>query len=329
MAYTPASMLSTNVGLAHSLNYYLTRKALDNLVTKCQFMKPMRKFTLPKNNGKTLRMWRYNLLANNTTANTAEGTVGTGLSTVSSRVLDCTVGLYDDFISWSDLHEMTDIANTAQEYARLLSIRAAVSVDVLSRTGFDDEATATAVTLTGPSFQMKDLSLFRTKLQAVNVQPMDDGNFLVIMHPNITYDLQNDPTAGGLLDIAKYTNPDHAKLNKMEDRGYITTAMGCKVIESTNTYSSGSTYRVYAFGDGCAGTVNLGDTGPSDVVDPKSQRFKINVWQSQGVSLPDPTNVIGGFVSYKYYFGTAILEGPAGIGGVYRFRTGDAVTTIT
>lgn len=328
MAYSPASMLSSNVGLAHSLNYYLTRKALDNLVTKCQFMKLCEKFTLPKNNGRTLRMYRYNLLGTNTTANTAEGTVGTGLSTVSSRVLDCGIGMFDDFISWSDLHEMTDVANTAQEYARLLSIRAAVSVDTLIRGAFDAEATNTAVTLTGPSFQMKDLSLFRTKLQGVDVQPKDDGNFLVIMHPNITYDLQNDPTAGGLLDIAKYTNPDHAKLKKMEDRGYITTAMGCRVIESTNTYSSGTTYRVYCGGERAAGVVNLGDTGPSDVVDPTSQRFNIKVWHSNGVDRTDPTNVIGGFVSYKYYFGTCILEGPAGIGGVYRFRTADAVTTV-
>ncbi len=329
MAYSPASMLSTNVGLAHTLNYYLTRKALDNLVTNTVFMKACEKFNLPKGNGKTLRMYRYNLLGTNTTANSSEGTVGTGLSTVSSRVVDCSIAQYDDFISWSDLHEFTDIANTAEEYTRLLSIRAAVSTDILVRTMFDNESSSTGVTLTGPAFQLKDLMLFRTKLQATDVKPMDDGNFLVIMHPNITYDLQNDPTAGGLMDISKYTSLDNARLKKMEDRGYITTAAGCKVIESTNTYSSGSTYRVYAFGNRCAGVVNLGDMGPTDgIEDPSSQRFKINVYKTNGVSIPDPTAVIGGFVSYKFYFGTVVLEGPAGIGGSYRFKTADAVATI-
>jgi len=331
MAYSPASMTSTAVGIApHALNYFLTRKALDNLVTNTVFQKACEKFTLPKKQGKTIRMWRYNLLGTNTTANSSEGTVGTGLSTVSSRNLDCSIAQYDDFISWSDLHEYTDIANTADEYARLLSIRAAVSTDLLVRATFDNEQANTAVTATGPSFQMKDLSLFRTKLQGVDVQPMSDGNFLCIMHPNITYDLQNDPAAGGLLDTSKYTNLDRAKLNKMEDRGYITTAMGVKVIESTNTYSSGSTYRVYCVGNRAAGVVDLADMGPAhDIEDPQSQRFKINVVKSSGPTIYDPTGVIGGIVSYKFYFGTAVLEGPAGIGGNYRFRTMEAVTTVT
>lgn len=328
MAYSPAGMLTTGTGLAHALTYYLSRKALDNLVTKTIFMRPCEKFTLPRQQGKTLRMYRYNLLGTNTSENTAEGTVGTSLSNISSRVVDCKVAQFDDFISVSDFHLATDTANTLEEYSRLLSIRAAVSVDTIIRNMFDANTASTNITLTGTAFQRKDLSLFRTKLQAVDVKPMEDGNFLVILHPNITYDLQNDPSAGQLLDIAKYTDPNYARLEKMEDRGFITTSMGCKVYESTNTYVSGGTYRVYAFGNRCAGVTNLADMGPSDIQDPSTQRFKINVVRGGTPTIYDPTGVLGGAVSYKFYFGTAVLEGPNGIGGVYRYRTADPTTTV-
>lgn len=331
MAYSPAGVLTTGTGLSHNLSFYLSRKALDNLVTKTLFMKPCRKFTLPKNQGKTLRMYRYDLLGTNTSENTAEGTVGTSLSNIKTHVVDAKVAQFDDFITVSDFHLATDTANTLEEYSRLLSIRAAVSVDTIVRTAFDNEATSTAITLTGgTTFQRKDLSVIRTKLQAGDVQPMDDGNFMVLMHPNITYDLQNDPSAGSLLDIAKYTDPSYARLGKMEDRGYITTSMGCKVYESTNVSSpSAGVYRVYGFGQGCAGVVDLADLGPSDIEDPKTQKFRINAFRGQGPQPWDPTGVLGGGVSYKTYFAVSILEGPLGIGGTYRFRTADPTTTIT
>jgi N4-gp56 family major capsid protein len=324
-----SSMISTNPQLAHGLNYYLTRKALDNLTPNCLFARPCEQYDIPKQNGKTIQMFRYDLLANNTTPNAAEGQTGTGKS-VSSRVINCSIAQYDDFLSWSDFHEATDIVNVAEEYSRLLSIQAATSNDVLIRNMFDADAASTAITLTGTNFSRKDISLIRTKLTGGNVMPRENGNFLMIIHPNFTYDLTNDPVAGGLMDVSKFTDPNKAGVFKLEWRGYVTTVQNVEVYESTNVYSSGGTFRGYAFGKGCAGIVKLAGMGPTiGVEDPQSKRFQINVVKGGVPTMFDPTGVHGGIVSYKYYFGACLLDGPAGIGGTYRYRTIDATTTVT
>ncbi len=76
------------------------------------------------------------------------------------------------------------------------------------------------------------------------------------------------------------------------------------------------------------GCVDLEGKGPSDVKDPARQRFKINVVNGGVPSIPDPEGVIGAAVSYNFVFTSVILDGPAGIGGSFRFRTTDAVSSV-
>jgi hypothetical protein len=63
------------------------------------------------------------------------------------------------------------------------------------------------------------------------------------------------------------------------------------------------------------------------VTDPKRQRFNINVIKGEK-NIYDPEGVIGAAVSYNYVFTAVVLEGPAGIGGTYRFKTLEAPSSI-
>jgi N4-gp56 family major capsid protein len=331
MAYTPASVVSTSSGLAHGVRAYYNRKALENIYANTIFDRPCTEFTLPKNNGKVVEMFRYNLLgAVSTTPTAAEGTVGSAQFTPASKTLLCSVAQYDDFISTSDFNIATAIDDVLENYARLLGIQAGLTVDTIIRGVFDGDAGSTSITLTGASFNRKDLGLFRAKLSGTNVapNPIGRGAYYVICHPNITYDLTNDPNAGGYLDVTKTAAPDMAVMRKLEHQGYIGTINGCSVFESTNVYVSGATNRVYAFGKDCAGIVKLSGMGPTTQADPANFRVNLIKGNPNG-TIQDPTGVIGGVVSYKFYFGVCLLGGPTQIGDVYRYKVADPTTTVT
>jgi hypothetical protein len=44
--------------------------------------------------------------------------------------------------------------------------------------------------------------------------------------------------------------------------------------------------------------------------------------------VADPEGVISAAVSYNFIFTAVVLDGPAGIGGVYRYKTLDAQSSI-
>jgi hypothetical protein len=156
--------------------------------------------------------------------------------------------------------------------------------------------------------------------------------FHVIMHPYVSYDVVNDPAVGGLADIFKYTSPKDSPLVRYEDRGTVTEVAGCKVVESTNVKTgndgTANTYRTYVHGKGSVFCVDLAGSGPSDVVDPKTQRFAINVKRESGPALYNPEGTIAGFASYNFIYTAVIPDGPAGIGGTFRFRTFDPYSSI-
>ncbi len=330
MAYSPATNNTTSAGLAHLASVYYRKKGLDRLQKKFQFRSACQDDMLPKAVGKTIQFYRYSNFTANTTP-TTEGTVGTGLS-MTSKVLGATVSQYTAFITISDLVNITAIDSQVAIASDLLGYQAGLSVDTMTRNVIDDQSAGANLAVLGTYYRVADLRNAFTQLQAIDVEPFEDNNMLAIIHPFTSYDLVNDPAAGGLADIFKYTAPQSSPLVKYEDRGVVTHVAGCKVVISTNvktgTSGGSNTYRAYVFGKGGVGCVDLEGKAPSNVVDPSKQRFKINVVNGGVPSIPDPEGVIGAAVSYNFVFTTVILDGPAGIGGSFRYRTTDAVSSV-
>lgn len=326
MAYTPAGLTTGSSTLAHLASIFYRKKALDRLQKKFQFSQVCMPDTLPKMSGRTIQWFRYSNLAAVTTP-TTEGAVGTS-GTMTSKIVSSTVSQYTSFITVSDLLEDTALDPIVSSASELLGYQGGLTVDTITRTVIDNEFAGCTLTAQGTYLKVADLRNARSQLQAVDVEPMDGSNFLAIAHPFSTYDIVNDPAAGGLADIRKYTNP--AVLNTYEDRGEITVVAGCRLIESTNVKivsGSPNTYAMYVFGKNAVGCVDLEGRGPNKVVDPKKQRFNVKVIRG-GNNIADPEGVIGAAVSYNFVFSVAVLEGPAGIGGVYRmkqFRTASSV----
>lgn len=328
MAYTPAVNLTTSTGLAHLQSVFYRKTGLDRLMKKWVFRKPCMKDSLPKASGRSVQFYRYQNLGTQVVP-ASEGSVGTP-QTINSRVVGATVSQYTAFINLSDFLVDTAIDPAAQNAAELLGYQAGFTVDTLTRRVIDNESSSTNQAMLGASFKVADLRNYRSQLQALDVVPFEDNEFYVYLHPFVSFDLVNDPAAGGLADIFKYnTDVKSTPLVGYEDRGVITHIAGCRVEESTNvrTATGPNTYRVYCFGKGGVAAIDLEGRGPSDVMDPAKQMFKINTIKGSP-SIVDPEGVIGAAVSYNFVFTTMITEGPSGIGGTYRYRTTDASSTI-
>ena len=325
MSFAP-SQVTTNSGLAHPNIIFYERVGLDQLRKKFQFGRPLDRRQLPQKNGKTIQFYRYNTFGSVTTTG-VEGFVSSG-QVMQSRIFTASISQYDAFVTFSDLIKMTDMSDQVAQASMELGYQAGLSVDVITRGVIDAETGASMSTL-GATFTNRDLANLRAQLAGIDVPPLEDGCYTVIMHPFTTFDFLNDPTVGGFMDLTKYKDGTQAQYQKLDDRGMIGISNTCKVFESTNVYSSGSpSYRVYGFGLGAVTYVELEGAGPSNVTDPTKERFKVNVVPAAGPTPYDPAGVYGGAVSYKFYFTVAIPSGPNGIGGVYRYRYMDATSTV-
>src|SRR5574342_114810 len=332
MAYEPVPVTnrSTSSNLAHLASVFYRKSGLSKLYKKFHFDKACQKDMLPKQVGRTIQFYRYNQLTAATTPKTPEGGVGTSEGT-SSRTLTATVAQYTNFISTSDLLVDTAIDPIVQSNGDILSYQAGLSVDTITRTVIDAESASTDQTPVDTYFSAADCRAFFALLQGVDVEPLDDGNYLVIAHPYVLYDLVNDPAANGLADIYKRNLDKDTALIKPEDRGLFAYVGGCKIMASTNVLLTAGTpnkWRVYAFGADGVGCVDLEGRGPNRITDPKRQRFNINVIKAAGPTPYDPEGVIGGIVSYNFVFVPVVLDGPAGIGGTFRYKTMDVPSSI-
>jgi N4-gp56 family major capsid protein len=328
MAYSPAGNSTSSPGLAHLQAIFYNKTGLDVLQKNFVFRSATEKDKLPLRSGRTAQWFRYNNLSAGTTPAT-EGSVGTSLQT-TSNVVGATVSQYANFISVSDFLMDTAIDPIVESNSERLGYRAGLSVDTITRNVIDAESGA-AQTALATYLGVDDLRAARTNLAANDVMPFDDGEYFAVAHPFATFDLVNDPAAGGLADIFKYTTPKATALVSYPTRGTtMASVAGCRVVESTNTYqgTGPNTYRVYVFGKGGVGSLDLEGRGPSNVTDPNKQKFKISVIRNQGGNIADPEGMIGAAVAYNFSFASVVLQGPASIPGPYRYRYIDVQSTL-
>lgn len=343
MAYTPSSMTTSTPSIAHLATVYYKTRALDNLKKKFIFSEAANMDSLPRQSGKTVQWFRYIASASVPTTITAkdgfEGSVGTGL-TATTTIVSATVSQYTDFMSVSDFLKDTAIDPIVENVSDMLSYRAAYVVDTITRTEIDSPNTANISTSTGAGiallgsfYRAGDARNVRHQLQGLDIQPMDSGpakgQFFGVIHPYVSYDLVNDPAAGGLMDIYKFTDP--SAFIKNDDRGAVANVGGVKFFENTNVKTSqtgggANCWRVYVFGKNAFGVVDLAGRGPQRVADPSKERFSLNVIQGKP-DLADPEGVIGALVSYNFKFAAKLLDAP-NLNGQYRYRMADAPSSI-
>ena len=195
------------------------------------------KHPIPANGGKTIQFRRFAPLGKALTALT-EGVTPDGQS-LSMTTVEAAVRQYGGYIQMSDLLLLTAIDNNLTMATKLLGAQAGRTLDTITRevlvggdnVQYADESVSARYLLQGGNASAADnnyltVDCIRRAVRALknaNCRRID-GAFPVIIHPDVAYDLMNDPK---WLAPHQYVDTEHMY------EGEIGKIEGCRFVEST------------------------------------------------------------------------------------------------
>ena len=249
---------------------------------------------IPKNGGKTIEFRKFAALAKATTP-LVEGVTpdGKGLTVTT---ITATVAQYGDFITQSDVLELTSLDNTILEATKLLGRQAGLTLDTIVRNVLQSgtnvtycpkvaaDGTETAVTSRAGldntcQLTVKVIQQVVAKLRAQNT-PTIGGKYVAIIHPYVAYDLMRDPE---WIDAHKYAKPDNLY------EGEIGEVAGVRFVQTSEAkIYSGGVFGSLIFGEGAYGVTEITGGGLQTIVkqkgsagtaDPLDQRSSVG-WKA-------------------------------------------------
>ncbi len=318
---TAASVVSS--GLSAYPTVYYDRVAGDTLQSNLFFYPSCELKVMPDMSGVAMQIFNYTKMGANTTAVT-EGTPATGQA-LSQNTKTINLSNYADYVSFSNKVTLTAISDTVSEGAALLAYRGALSVDNITNTAYDVAANSDSVA----NIDVNDGSYFTAalsrkgvwQLRSKDVKPKKNGLFFGIIGSLNAYDLVNDASAGGYLDLQKYADTTAANNPALEGiKGQrIGNVGGCEFYESnavsseTNWQStSHNAYNLYIIGWQAMFASSLGRTNLNQ------KNFSVTVRRyDQGNSI-DVAGLIAAAAFYNFFYG--VVTSPDTANSINHFR---------
>ena len=245
---------------------------------------------IPQNGGKTIEFRKFASLPKATTPLT-EGVTPDGKS-LNVTAVTATVAQYGDYITQSDVLELTSIDNTIVEATKILGRQAGLTLDTITRNVLQSGTNVTycpksngdAVTSrtgldTTCQLTVKVVQQVVAKLKGQNA-PTINGKYVGIIHPYVAYSLMRDPE---WIDAHKYAQPDNLFT------GEIGEIAGVRFVETTEAkvYDGGvfgtlimgaNAYGVTEITGGGLQTI-IKQKGSAGTADPLDQRSSIG-WKA-------------------------------------------------
>lgn len=260
---------------------------------------------IPQGGGKTIEFRKFSPLAKATTALT-EGVTPDGKS-LKVTTITATVAQYGDYITQSDVLELTSLDNTIIEATKLLGKQAGSTLDTIVRNvivagtnvsycpkvagGTETAVTSRSGMDTTSKLTIKVIQKVVAKLRGQNA-PTINGKYVAIVHPYVAYDLMRDPE---WIDAHKYATPENLYT------GEIGEIAGVRFVQTTEAKvwndstcpanGSGKYHSVFAtliFGEGAYGVTEITGGGLQTIVkqkgsagtaDPLDQRSSVG-WKA-------------------------------------------------
>ena len=249
---------------------------------------------IPKGGGKTIEFRKFAPLAKATTPLT-EGVTPDGKSLTVSTIT-ATVNQYGDYITQSDVLELTALDNTILEATKLLGRQAGMTLDTIVRNvlqsgtnvtycpkvaadGTETEVTSRAGLDTSCQLTVKVVQQVVAKLRAQNA-PTIGGKYVAIIHPYVAYDLMRDPE---WIDAHKYAKPENLY------EGEIGEIAGVRFVQTTEAkIYDGGVFGSLFLGEGAYGVTEISGGGLQTIVkqkgsagtaDPLDQRSSVG-WKA-------------------------------------------------
>lgn len=230
---------------------------------------------IPKNGGKTIEFRKFASLPKAMTPLT-EGVTPDGKS-LNVTAITATVSQYGDYITMSDILDLTAIDPVIVEATKILGRQAGMTLDTVTRNVLQsgtnvtycpkiaEDGTETAVTSranldTTCQLTVKVIQKVVAKLKGQNA-PTIDGKYVSIIHPYAAYSLMRDPE---WIEAHKYS----AATNLFT--GEIGEVAGVRFVESTEAkiYENG-VFGTLIMGANAYGTTEITGGGLETIVKPK------------------------------------------------------------
>lgn len=184
--------------LSDEMKTYYSDYLIDNAVPKLIHDQFGQKHPIPKNGGKTIEFRKYSPLPKLTTALT-EGVTPDGQSLTVTTVT-AEVEQYGGYVTISDMLQLTAIDNNLVQATKLLGNQAGLSLDTITRevlnggtnVVYAGDATERNQLAAGDVLTVDTIKKAVRALKKQNAEKIGDS-YVAIIHPDITYDLTNDP----------------------------------------------------------------------------------------------------------------------------------------
>ena len=261
--------LTSSEGLSKEMKTYYSDYLIDNAIPKLVHDQFGQKHPIPKNGGKTIEFRKYSPLPKLTTP-LQEGVTPDGQSLTMSTV-EATVAQYGGYITLSDMLLLTAIDNNLVQATKLLGAQAGSTLDTITREVLNG---GTNVIFAGDKDARGDLdaaSLLTVDdvkkavrlLKTQNAEQID-GSWVGIIHPDIAYDLTNDPA---WKDVKTYSDPSDIY------EGEIGKIYGVRFVETTEAKiwakagaDSRAVYSTLILGDNAYGVTEITGGGLEHIV---------------------------------------------------------------
>lgn len=288
-----AVQVTTQDSLSAEMKTYYDMTLIDEAEANLVHEQFGQKRPIPANGGKKIEFRKFASLPKALTPLT-EGVTPDGKSLTVSTV-EATVSQYGDYITQSDVLELTALDNTIVEATKILGRQAGLTLDTIVRNVMQSGTNVTycpkvadgvETTVTSRSgldntaqLTVKVLQQVVAKLRAQNA-PTINGKYVGIIHPYAAYDLMRDPE---WIDAHKYTTPENIF------NGEIGEIAGVRFVQSSEAkIYSGGVFGTLILGDGAYGVTEVTGGGLQTIIkqkgsagtaDPLDQRSSVG-WKA-------------------------------------------------
>ena len=281
-------------GLSAEMKTFYDMTLIDEAQANLVHGQFAQKKPIPQGSGKTIEFRKFASLPKATTPLT-EGVTPDGKS-LTVTAITATVNQYGDYITMSDVLELTTIDNVIVEATKLLGRQAGLTLDTVVRNvmhsgtnvtycpkvaadGAETEVTSRSALDKTCQLTVKVVQQVVAKLRAQNA-PTINGKYVAIIHPYVAYDLMRDPE---WIDAHKYAKPENLY------EGEIGEVAGVRFVQTTEAkIYAGGVFGTLFLGNGAYGDTEITGGGLQTIVkqkgsagtaDPLDQRSSVG-WKA-------------------------------------------------
>ena len=261
---------TTSSGMTAEMKTFYSKYLIENAKPALVYDQFGQKHNIPKNGGKTIEFRKYSPLPKATTPLT-EGVTPVGKALTVSTVT-ATVKQYGDFVPLTDMLLLTAIDNNLVQALDLLGAQAGATLDTVTREILmggtsvqyaEGQVTSRATLTAEHKLTVKAVRLAARFLKKQNA-PKIDGGYVAIIHPDIAYDIQDDPD---WKEWNKYTTSDkmfQGEIGKIANVRFVETTEA-KIFAKAGA-SNQDVYATLVLGANAYGTTNIEGGGLETIV---------------------------------------------------------------